>query len=161
LDLAATPGLVEDGHEYYTEAGAFATRKVLEQFGGGRVIVGVTSTPFKCPPAPSETALLVHDYLRARGIRDDSDVSLVMPLPVPTPPAPEASTALITAFAERGIGWHAGRAVRSLDTARKVAVLDDGTDLPYDLYLGVPVHRAPAVVAESGMCVDGWIPVDP
>src|SRR5262249_13348530 len=49
LDVAATPGLAEDGHEFYTEAGAFATRDVLEQFGGGRVIVGVTSTPFKCP----------------------------------------------------------------------------------------------------------------
>ena len=33
------------------------------RFDGGRVIVAVTSTPFKCPPAPSETALLVHDFL--------------------------------------------------------------------------------------------------
>ena len=33
--------------------------------------------------------------------------------------------------------------------------------MPFDLFLGVPVHRVPAVVAESGMCVDGWIPVDP
>src|SRR6476646_6033300 len=40
LDLAATPGLAEGGHEFYTEAGAFATRDVLEQFRGGRVIVG-------------------------------------------------------------------------------------------------------------------------
>src|SRR5262245_23406316 len=63
LDPAATPGLVEGGHEFYTEAGAFAVRDVLEDFGGGRVIVGVTSTPFKCPPAPSETVLLVHDFL--------------------------------------------------------------------------------------------------
>src|SRR5262245_7172837 len=146
VDPAATPGLVESGHEFYTEAGAFATREVLEQFGGGRVIVGVTSTPFKCPPAPSETALLVHDYPTHRGLRDDSEVALVMPLPVPIPPAPEASAALITAFAERGISWHAGRAVRALDGARMVAVLDDDSELPYDLYLGVPVHRAPAGV---------------
>src|SRR3954454_23493184 len=108
LDLGATPGLVEGGHEFYTEAGAFATRDVLEQFEGGRVIVGVTSTPFKCPPAPSETVLLVHDYLTERGLRDRSEVSLVMPLPVPIPPSPEASAALITAFRELGIGWHAG-----------------------------------------------------
>src|SRR4051794_22521379 len=62
LDPSATPGLVEGGHEFYTVPGAFALRDVLADFGGGRVIVGVTSTPFKCPPAPSETALLVHDY---------------------------------------------------------------------------------------------------
>jgi sulfide:quinone oxidoreductase len=50
--------------------------------------------------------------------------------------------------------------VRELDPARKIAVLSDGSDLPYDLFLGVPVHRAPAVVEQSGMTVDGWIPVD-
>ena len=69
LHPAATPGLVEAGHEFYTVAGAFATRDVLERFDGGRVVVGVTSTPFKCPPAPSETALLVHDFLTRRGLR--------------------------------------------------------------------------------------------
>src|SRR5262249_21006450 len=124
LDIAATPGLAEGGREFYTEAGAFATRDVLEQFGGGRVIVGVTSTPSRGPPAPSETVLLVHDYLTERGLRDKSEVALVMPLPVPIPPSPEASAALVTAFAERGIAWHPGRAVRALDATRKVAALD-------------------------------------
>ncbi len=61
----ATPGLVEAGHEFYTVAGAFALRDVLADFAGGRVIIAVTSTPFKCPPAPSETALLMHDFLTA------------------------------------------------------------------------------------------------
>ena len=56
VDPSATPGLVEGGHEFYTIAGAFATRDVLARFEGGRVVVGVTSTPFKCPPAPSEIA---------------------------------------------------------------------------------------------------------
>ena len=60
-----TPGLAEGGNEFYTVAGAFALRDVLADFDGGRVIVAVTSTPFKCPPAPSETALLVDDYLVA------------------------------------------------------------------------------------------------
>src|SRR5918997_617074 len=64
LDPGATPGLVEGGHEFYTEEGAFALRDVLDRFEGGRVVVGVTSTPFKCPPAPSETVLLMHGRLR-------------------------------------------------------------------------------------------------
>jgi sulfide:quinone oxidoreductase len=161
LDPAATPGLVEGGHEFYTEDGAFATRDVIENFGGGRVIVGVTSTPFKCPPAPSETVLLMHEYLTARGLRERSEVSLVMPLPVPIPPSPEASKALLAAFAERDITWYPERLVRALDPARKVVLLADGDELPYDLFLGVPVHRAPAVALESGLCVDGWIPVNP
>src|SRR6202042_871219 len=32
-------------------------------------------------------------------------------------------------------------------------------ELPYDLFLGVPKHRAPDVVIESGMTEDGFVPV--
>jgi sulfide:quinone oxidoreductase len=160
LDPAATPGLVAAGHEYYTVDGAFATRAVLDSFGGGRVIVGVTSTPFKCPPAPSETALMLHDFLVDRGLRDASEISLVMPLGTPIPPSPAASAALLTEFEERGIRWHPEALVRNLDAERRVVVLANGEELPFDLFLGVPAHRVPDVVAESGMCVDGWIPVD-
>ncbi len=160
LDPAGTPGLVEGGHEFYTVSGAFALRDVLAKFEGGRVIVGVTSTPFKCPPAPSETVLLMHDFLVERGLREGSSIALVMPMGVPIPPSPAASTILLEAFAERGIDWVAERSVRELDPARNVAKLSDGTELPYDLFLGVPVHHAPAVVVESGMTVDGWIPVE-
>jgi len=161
LDPEATPGLVDGGHEFYTVEGAFATRDVLERFGGGRVVVGVTSTPFKCPPAPSETALLVDDYLVGRGLREKSEIALVMPMGVPIPPSPAASAALLAAFEERGIAWHGDAQVRELDPARKVVVIADDRELPYDLFLGVPVHRAPKVVAESGLCVDGWVPVNP
>jgi sulfide:quinone oxidoreductase len=161
LDPAATPGLLEGGHEFYTVPGAFALRNVLADFAGGQVIVGVTSTPFKCPPAPSETALLVQDLLERRGLIEHSLVSLVMPLPVPIPPSPAASEALLVSFAERGIAWHPGRLVRGLDPDRKVALLSDDSEMPYDLFLGVPVHRAPDVVLASGLAVDGWIPVNP
>lgn len=68
-------------------------RDVLAGFGGGRVVIGVTSTPFKCPPAPSETALLTHEFLTARGLRSSSEIALVMPLPSPVPPLPDASDA--------------------------------------------------------------------
>ena len=161
LHPEATPGLLEGGYEFYTEAAAFALQQVLADFQGGHVVVAVTSTPFKCPPAPSETALLMHDFLTKRGLRDQSEISLVMPLPRPIPPSPVASDALMAAFEERGIQFHAETLVRELDPARKVAMIADGSEIPYDLFLGVPVHKVPAVVEASGMTVDGWIPVDP
>jgi sulfide:quinone oxidoreductase len=161
VDPRATQGLVEAGHEFYTNQGAFAVRDVLARFGGGRVIVGVTSTPFKCPPAPSETALLLHDYLIGRGLRRRSAISLVMPLGAPIPPVPSASAALLAAFAERGIAWYPGRLIDRLDPGRRVAVFSDGTEMPYDLFLGVPRHTVPPVVQESGLTADGWVPVDP
>ena len=153
----ATPGLVEHGHEFYTVDGAFSVREVLARFRGGRVVIAVTSTPFKCPPAPSETALLMDEYLTQRGLRDASEIHLVMPFGAPIPPSPAASAAILKAFEEHDIQWHPELLVRGVD-ARTVN-LSDGTDLAYDLLLGVPVHRAPEAV--SSLTVDGWIPVDP
>jgi len=159
-DLEATPGLTEGGNEFYSIAGAERLREVLPTFSKGRAIVGVTSTPFKCPPAPSEAALLLHDHLIARGVRDACEISLVMPFGVPIPPSPATSQGLLAAFAERGITFVPNRLVRALDPARRVATLDDGSEMPYDLFLGIPKHRVPDVVAASGMTEDGWIPVN-
>jgi sulfide:quinone oxidoreductase len=158
-DLDATPGLAEAGNEFYSVAGAERLADVLPGFTRGRAVVGVCGAPFKCPPAPSEAALLLHDYLSARGVRDDCEISIVIPFGTPVPPSPDTSAALVAAFEERGIEFIPGRRVASLVGARSVAVLDDGSELPYDLFLGVPRHRAPDVVIESGLAEDGYIPV--
>jgi sulfide:quinone oxidoreductase len=159
-DLAATPGLIEGGHEFYSLAGAERLRDVLSTFSAGHAIVGVTAAPFKCPPAPSEAALLLHDQLTTRGVRDACAISLVMPFGAPVPPSPAASAALIAAFAERGISFVPNRRVRALDPGRRVAILDDASEMGYDLFLGVPTHRVPDVVATSGLTENGWIPVN-
>jgi sulfide:quinone oxidoreductase len=159
-DFDATPGLAEGANEFYSMRGAEQLRDVLPTFTRGRAIVGVCGAPFKCPPAPSEAALLLHDYLSERGVRDDCEISLVMPFGTPVPPSPDTSSALLAAFAERGIEFVPGRRVSALDQSRGVVVLDDGAELPYDLFLGVPKHRAPVVVLESGMAEDGYVPVD-
>jgi sulfide:quinone oxidoreductase len=161
-DLAATPGLVEGGHEFYSIAGAFALRDVLPRFERGAAVVGVCGKSFKCPPAPSETALLLHDYLAARGRREATTISVVMPFGTPIPPSPDTSRAVLAAFEERGIRFVKDTLVRALDSGRKVAVLSDGTEMPYELFLGIPVHRVPQVVVESGLAAHphDWVPVN-
>jgi sulfide:quinone oxidoreductase len=159
LDVGATPGLLERGNEYYTEDGAERLRGVLPAFERGHAIVGVCGDTFKCPPAPSEAGLLLDGYLRSRGLRDGTTIHVVIPFGAPVPPSPETSQALLAAFAERGIGFVPGHTVAALEAG--VAVLDDGQRLPCDLFLGIPVHRVPAVVETSGLAVNGWIPVEP
>ena len=161
-DLAATPGLVEGGNEFYTVDGAFGLRDLLPNFERGPAIVGVCGKSFKCPPAPSETALLLHDYLTERGRRHETEITLVMPFGTPIPPSPDTSQAILAAFAERGITFLKDRLVKALDPARRVAVLSDGAELPYALFLGIPVHRVPQVVVESGLAAHphDWVPVN-
>jgi sulfide:quinone oxidoreductase len=159
-DFEATPGLVAGEDEFYSVRGAEHLRDVIPTFSSGRAIVGVCAAPFKCPPAPSEAALLLNHYLSERGVRDACEISLVMPFGTPVPPSPDTSAALLAEFAERGIEFVPDRRVSSLDPARRVAVLDDGAELEYDLFLGVPKHRAPDVVLASGMAEDGYVPVD-
>jgi sulfide:quinone oxidoreductase len=159
-DMDATPGLAEGGNEFYSVAGAERLAGIIPTFSQGHAVIGVCGAPFKCPPAPSECALLLHDELTARGVRDACRISFVIPLPSPVPPSPETSAALTKEFAERDITLITGRRVASVDGARSTAVLDDGSELPFDLLLGVPKHRAPQVVIDSGMTEDGYIPVD-
>jgi sulfide:quinone oxidoreductase len=159
-DFEATPGLAEGENEFYSVAGAERMREILPTFTEGCAVVGVCGAPFKCPPAPSEAALLLHDFLTERGVRDACEITLVMPFGTPVPPSPDTSAALLEAFAERGIAFVPERRVRAFDTSRAVVVLDDDQELPCDLFLGVPRHRAPDVVVASGMAEDGYVPVD-
>lgn len=159
-DVSATPGLAEGGNEYYSFEGAQKLREVIPTFTKGHAIVGVSSAPFKCPPAPSEAALMLHDYLTQRGLRHACEISLVMPFGVPIPPSPDSSKALLQAFAERNIRFIAQKRVHAIDPSRKTAILDDGVEMPFDLFLGIPKHVAPEVVVQSGLTENGWIPVD-
>jgi sulfide:quinone oxidoreductase len=79
---------------------------------------------------------------------------------MPVPPSPDTSAALLATFAERGIEFVPRRRVASVDAGRGVAVLEDGNELAFDLFLGVPMHRAPDVVLASGLAEAGYVPVD-
>ena len=160
-DVSATPGLAEGGYEFYSFAGAERSGKALASFSKGHVIVGVTSTPFKATGAVSEVTLLLDDFLTKRGIRAACTISMVLPFGAPIPPSPEASQALRSAFAEHGINFVPNRLVKALDPSRHAAILDDDSEMPSDLFLGVPKHSVPAVVAASGLTDKGWITVNP
>lgn len=158
-DVAATPGFAEGGFEYYSVAGAERLRDALEAFRGGRVILAVLSIPFKCPPAPYEAILLLHDRLIARGIRDSTGIHVVTPQPSPIPVSPQTSSALERAMAERGIAFTKRHRVYGIDSDARVARFKDH-DEPYDLFIGIPVHKAPDVLVEAGLTEDGWVAVD-
>lgn len=158
-DVSGTPGIVLGENEFYSVAGAARLAGVLPGFKGGDVVVGVCGAPYKCPPAPAECALMMHDYVKARCLEAVTRITLVNPLSSPVPPSPETSRAILEAFAERGITFIASTRVTSVEG--QSVVLDNGTSLPCDLFLGVPKNRAADVVVAAGLTENGWVPVDP
>jgi sulfide:quinone oxidoreductase len=159
-DVAATPGFAEGGLEYYSIAGAERMRDALPAFAGGTVLIGVLGQPYKCPPAPFEGAFLLHDQLVERGIREQTEIRVVAPMSAPVPITREVSQRFLDELADRGIEYLAQKRVVELDPSAKEAVLESGERLPYDLFVGIPIHRVPAVVAESGLAESGWVAVD-
>lgn len=159
-DYAATPGFEEGGVEYYSLAGAERMRDVLPTFESGTILIGILGHPFKCPPAPFEGALLLHDHLVQRGIRDAAEIRVIGPMAAPVPVTKEVSQSILDALGTRGIEYVGNQRITELDTASKTARLASGDSMPYDLFVGIPVHRVPDVVEASGLAVDGWIPVD-
>jgi sulfide:quinone oxidoreductase len=161
LDPAATPGLDEGGWEFYTPEGADRARDAIMAFDKGAAVVGILGPFFKCPPAPFETAFLLDHLLRERGVRDATTIQVFSPLPSPIPISPDSSAAILAKCGELGIEFNPKSMVKSLDPAARTATIADGSTVPYDLFLGIPVHKAPDVVVASGLTDDGWIAVDP
>jgi len=159
-DVDATPGLAEGGLEYYSIAGAERMRDALPAFTGGTILIGVLGQPFKCPPAPFEGAFLLHDQLVGRGIRDETEIRVIAPMSAPVPVTPEVSQQFLDELTARGIEYVGNTRVAALDPETNEAILESGERVPYDLFVGIPIHRVPAVVAESGLAGNGWVGVD-
>ncbi len=159
-DFAATPGFAEGGHEFYSLAGAERLHDALTEFDGGRVVLSVLGQPFKCPPAPFEAVFLMHEYFVQRGIRERVELTAAFPMKRPVPVTTEVSQMFRDGLAARGIVERAETLVTSLDPDASVAHLASGEELEYDLFVGVPVHRAPEPLVSGGLVVNGWVPVD-
>jgi sulfide:quinone oxidoreductase len=159
-DFAATPGFEEGGHEYYSLAGAERLRDALADFEGGRVLVSILGQPFKCPPAPFEGSFLLHEHFTRQGIRDKVEMATTFPMARPVPVTGEVAQMFREGLAERNVEELPEHLVTGLDPATRTAQLAGGATLPYDLFVGIPIHRAPAALADSGLVVENWVPVD-
>ena len=159
-DWEATPGFAAGGFEYYTVGGAERLRDALADFDGGRVLISVLGQPFKCPPAPFEGAFLLDEYFTQRGIRESVQMYSTFPMQRPVPVTGEVSQMFRDGLAVRGIEELPQHLVTRIDPATRTAQLASGEKLPYDLFVGIPVHRAPDPLPAAGLTVNGWVPVD-
>ncbi len=163
-DLApeAVPGLREEAHLFYEPSGAERLWEAVQSFSSGRVVILIAATPFKCPAAPYEAAMLLSDYFKKHGLQGKVELSIYTPEPLPMPVAgPMLGNAVRQMVKERGIEFHPQMKVTSVDAKSRAVVFENGQRVPYDLLVAIPPHRAPHVVKDSGLLAEsGWIPVD-
>ena len=159
----ALDGFAEGAHDLYSAAGASDGHEALSTIRKGRLVVMVSSMPFKCPAAPYEAAFIAEAMLRKRGVRDAVSVEVVTPEPLPMPPAgPALGHRVAAMLADRNIVYRPGTSVESVDPKDRVLRTADGSTIDYDVLLGVPPHRPPAVVAASPLAgPNGYVAVDP
>jgi len=157
--MAEVPGAM-GAHDFYTLDGATRLRKSLQEFNGGTIVIGVAGIPYKCPPAPVEFAFLLDDYLRARGIREKTQVKLLSPLNRAF--TIEATSKLVQPIlAERDIELTGFFNVESVDPVSRTVTSMEGETVEYDLLVLVPPHRGQKVIDDSRLGDErGWIPVD-
>jgi sulfide:quinone oxidoreductase len=151
----------EEAHHFYTAEAARRLRAALDAFKGGRVVIGIASMPYKCPPAPLEVAFLIEAELRKRGLRDASEIHFCSPIgrAFTIESVSEMATPIL---AEKSIELHTFFNVETIDADRKVVQSLEGEELPYDLLVLVPPHRGAQFLIDSGLAPapGGWLPTD-
>lgn len=156
------PGFSEAAHTPYDLDGAVALWSSLQTFNGGRVAVLVSSTPYKCPAAPYETALLLDDYFRKRGIRESCELEVYTPETLPMGAAGTAmGKAVVEMLESKGIQFNPQLKPIEVDPLRKELHFANHESIPFDLLAGVPPHNPPRAVKESPLANEsGWISVN-
>jgi len=154
------PGYAEGAYHFYSEAGAIKLRNALENFQGGKLVIGVADIPYKCPPAPLEFAFKVEEYLRHRGLRDKTEITYLSPINrVFT--IESVSEFVTPMLEERGIKYEVFFNTESIDPVNKKISSMEGTEIDYDLLVLVPPHRGAKVIQDSGLGdKQGWLPTD-
>lgn len=152
------PGLAAYGHNVYDREAIPRAAEALRKFEGGTIAIGIFGAPYTCPPAPYEIAFLVNDLMRQRGLR--AEVEVFAPMPISLPVVGKAGSDLLQAkLAETGIAFHPNHQAVAVEPGEIVFREGRGH---FDLLLGVPPHRSPAVVVSSGLTDGGpWVKVDP
>jgi len=151
----------QEAHHFYTAEAAEKLRAALDQFSGGRIVIGIAGMPYKCPPAPLEVAFLIEAELRQRGIRQSSTIDFCSPIGRAF--TIESVSEMAAPILERkGIGLHTFFNVEAIDPEHKVVMSLEGEELPYDLLILVPPHKGQQFLIDSGLAPapGGWLPTD-
>ncbi len=153
----AVQGFQQYAYNVYDPQDIPRAAQALKDFQGGKLVLGIFGAPYKCPPAPYEMALLINDSLKARGVK--ANVEVFSPQPMSLPILGAVGCDLIESrLADKGITFLPNHKATAVEAGEVVFANERR---PFDLLFGVPPHRPPAVVRESGLVGNsGWVSVN-
>lgn len=167
-------GLKEAGDYFYQHDPARQLADKLRTFEKGRVFITVNfpktpNVPHQCGIAPMETTLMLDEYLRNKGVRDQVEIVYTYPtisqlLRNCLFLQEEVGEVLPSIFESKDIKYKRGFTLASVDPDRKVAISEEGEEEPFDILMSTPPIRAVDAVLESGISQaennEGWLPTD-
>jgi len=153
----AIPGFQEHAFNVYDPQDIPRAAMALNEFDGGRLVIGIFGAPYKCPPAPYEMALLLRDKFRAR--RVEAKLTVFSPQPMSLPVLGSVGCDVIESrLADNGIEFLPNHKATGIEAGEVVFA---NKRIPYDLLLGIPPHKPPAAVRESELVGgSGWVEVN-
>lgn len=154
------PGFEEYALNAYDFEDVIKINQKLNSFISGKIVLFISSLPYKCPPAPYEIMFLLDQYFRKRGLRKNVELALVTPDYSPEPLAkPRVGQSVRKMMAEKDIGLITEAKV--LKVEKDAVILDHGTRITADLFLGIAPHWTPKVVRDTDLVDEsGYVEVD-
>jgi sulfide:quinone oxidoreductase len=161
--LEQVKGFLENGgFNLYDAEQVPKLREKILSLKRGRIAVCITSIPYKCPPAPYEASLLINDILVKNGTRDSIDIDIYTPTPIALPVAgAKVSQDVINLLNDSHINFHPLHKIKTVSNVKELE-FENGKRVNHDLLIGIPIHKVPEVIRNSGLIKQGqnWINVD-
>lgn len=153
-------GFSKAAYNLYDLDGAERIRESIQNFKGGRIVILISSKPFKCPAAPHEAALILSEYFRKK--QKEVEIEVVTPNPLPMGVAgPEVGNMVVSLLQSKGIRFTPQHQALKINSVKKEIVFQNEKTLSYDLLIGIPPHGLPMVLKDSPVLgEDGWVKVN-
>jgi sulfide:quinone oxidoreductase len=160
-DYDQIDGLKQANMDFHTDAyNASLIYNRISSIKSGKIVVGIGGLPYKCPPSPNESAFMLHEHFRKKGIRDDVEIIYVTPF-TRIYSAESINEVIEPMYERRDIESITAFNTDTVDAEKKEITSLEGETLKYDYLFLTPPHKPAGFLKGSDMSdEDGWVKVD-
>ncbi len=160
-DYEQIDGLKQANMDFHTDAyNASLIYNRISSIKSGKIVVGIGGLPYKCPPSPNESAFMLDEYFRKRGMRDDVEIVYITPF-TRIYSAESINEVIEPMYERRDIESITAFNTDTVDAEKKELTSLEGETLKYDYLFLTPPHKPAGFLKGSEMSdEDGWVKVD-